>query len=92
MPAPAAIAGRWRGIDGDRELDVAAELLGKGLGEQGAQAGFQLLLDEFVGGGDQGGVLHQAERAGQLQPGPLVRLDLQVGQSVEGSSPYFCQV
>ena len=52
----------------------------------------QQLLDEFVGRGDQRGVLHQPERPGELQPGPLMRLDLQVGQSVEGSCPDFCQV
>jgi len=66
-------------VDGDRELDIAAEFLGQGLGNQGAQSGLQLLLDELVRGGDQRGVLDQAERAGELQPGPLVRLDLKIG-------------
>ena len=84
--------GLRRRVDGDGQLDVAAELLGQGLGDQRAQPGLQLLLDELVRRGDEGGVLHQAERPGEFQPGPLVRLDLQVGQPVEGSCPYFCQV
>ena len=84
--------GLRRRVDGDGELDVAAELLGQGLGDQRAQPGLQLLLDELVRRGDEGGILHQAERPGEFQPGPLVRLDLQVGQPVEGSCPDFCQV
>ena len=84
--------GLRRRVDGDGELDVAAELLGQGLGDQRAQPGLQLFLDELVRRGDEGGVLHQAERPGEFQPGPLVRLDLQVGQPVEGSCPHFCQV
>ena len=95
-PGPGPARTRHRGlrrrVDGDGELDVAAELLGQRLGDQGAQPGLQLFLDELVRRGDEGGVLHQAERPGEFQPGPLVRLDLQVGQPVEGSCPYFCQV
>jgi hypothetical protein len=81
-----------RRVDGDGQLDVPAELLGQGLGNQRAQPGLQLLLDELVGGGDQRRVLHQPERAGQLQPGPLMRLNLQVSKPVEGSCPDFRQV
>ena len=84
--------GLRRRVDGDGELDVAAELLGQRLGDQRAQPGLQLFLDELVRRGDEGGVLHQAERPGEFQPGPLVRLDLQVSQPVEGSCPDFCQV
>jgi hypothetical protein len=83
---------RRRGVDRDGELDVAAELLGKGLGDQGAQPGLQLFLDEFVRGGDEGGVLHQPEGAGLLQPGPLVRLDLKVAKTVQGPCPDVCKV
>ena len=84
--------GLRRRVDGDGELDVPAHLLGQRLGNQGAQPRLQLFLDELVRRGDERGVLHQAERPGEFQPGPLVRLDLQVGQPVEGSCPYFCQV
>jgi len=79
-------------VDRDGELDVAAELLGQGLGDQGAQPGLQLFLDELVRRRDEGGVFHQPERPGKFQPGPLMRLDLQVGQPVEGSGPDICQV
>jgi len=81
-----------RRVDGDGQLDVPAELLGQGLGDQRAQPGLQLLLDELVRGGDQRRVLHQPKRAGQFQPGPLMGLNLQVSESVEGSCPNFCQV
>jgi hypothetical protein len=76
----------------DRELDVAAELLGEGLGDQGAQPGFQLFLDELVRGGNQGSVLDQPQRTSELEPRSLVRLDLKISQTVEGSCPYICQV
>ena len=84
--------GLRRGIDGDGELDVAAEFLGQGLGDQGPQPGLELLLDELVRGRDQGGIFHQPERPGEFQPGALMRLDLKIGQPVEGSCPHVCQV
>jgi len=50
--------GLRRRVDGDGQLDVAAELLGQGLGDQRAQPGLQLFLDELVRCRDEGGVLH----------------------------------
>src|SRR5260370_555408 len=81
-----------RGVDGHRELDVAAELAGERVGDQGPEPGFELFLDELVGGGDEGGVLDQAEGPGQPQPGALMRLDLEIGEFLKGSRPYLRQV
>ncbi len=62
------------------------------MGDQGPEPGFELFLDELVGGGDEGGVLDQAEGPGQPQPGALMRLDLEIGEFLKGSRPYLRQV
>jgi hypothetical protein len=85
--------GRDRGrVDGDRQLDVPAQLPGQRVGDQCAQPGFQLFLDELVGRGDQRGVLYQAKRPGELQPGPVRGLDLHAGQLVQRPGPNFREV
>ena len=58
-------------LDGDP--DVAAELLGQRLGEHPAHARLEHGLGEFVGGRQNGGVLDQPQRAGQVQHRVLLR-------------------
>src|SRR5262249_24687833 len=53
-------------IDDDGELDVAPELTGQGIGNQDPQPVLELILGEFVRGGDEGRVLDQAEGPGEL--------------------------
>src|SRR5580658_9972575 len=66
-------SGRGRSrVDGDRELDVLAELARQRIGDQGTEPCLELFLDELVGRGDQRGGLDQAKRPGQLQPGTLM--------------------
>ena len=79
--------GRGCGVDRDRELDVAAELAGQGMGDQRAQPGLELFLDELVGRGDERGVLDEPERPGQPQPGPLMWFDVQVRQLFQRPGP-----
>ena len=62
------------------------------LRDEGAQPGLELFLDELVGGGDQGGVLDQAEWPGQPQPGTLMGFDLEVGELLQGPRPHLRQV
>ena len=64
-------AGRVLELDGD--ADVAAELLGQRLGEHPAHPGLEHGLGELVGRGQHRGVLDQAQRAGQVQHGVLLR-------------------
>jgi len=85
-------ARRRRRVDRHRQLDAAGQLPGQRVGDQRPQPGFQLLLDEVVGRRDQRGVLHQAQRPGQLKPCSLVRLDLHVGKIGQGPGPYICEV
>jgi hypothetical protein len=75
----ADVGGRGR-IDRDRELDVAGQFPGQRVGDEGAQPGLELLLDKIIRRGDQGGVLDQAKRPGELQPGTLMRLNLHAGE------------
>ena len=87
-PASRGLLGGLRDrIHRDGELDVPAELLGERLGDKGPQPRLELFLDEFVRCRDERGVLHQPERAGELQPGALVRLDLEVSEPVKRSCP-----
>ena len=62
------------------------------MGDQRAQPGFELLLDELIGSGDQCRVLDQPQRPGQLQPGPLVRLDVHGREFVQRPGPYRREV
>jgi hypothetical protein len=48
------------------------------VGDKGAQSRLELFLDELVGCCNQRGVLDEPERSRELEPGALVRLDLQV--------------
>src|SRR5215472_1249514 len=75
-----------------RELDAAAELPGQRVGDEPAKTGLELLLDELVGGGDEGGVLDQAEWSGQPQPSTLMRLDLEIGELLQGPRPHLRKV
>ena len=49
-------------VDGDGDLDRAAEFLRERVDDQRPELGLQVLLHERVGGGDQRRVLHEAER------------------------------
>ena len=99
-PVAGHAAGRgrrgWRAdghrVNGHRELDVAAELPGQRMGDECAQPGLELLLDELVGRRDQRGVLDQAEWPGQPQPGPLVGFDMQVGELLQRPRPDLRQI
>ena len=71
--------GRGGGVDRDGELDVAAELTGQGMRDERAQPGLELFLDELVRRRNERRVLDQPQRPRQPQPGPLMRLDVQVG-------------
>ena len=85
--------GRHRArVDGDRYLDGPAEFPGEREGDERAQPGLQLVLDERVGRRDERRVLHQAERPRELEPGELARLQAHLGQAVECSCPCFGQV
>ena len=83
--------GRGR-VHGHRQLDAAPQLGRERVRDQRPQPGLQLLLDEFVRGGDQCRVLDQSERPGQLEPRPLVGLDLQIRQAIQRARPYVCEV
>src|SRR5580658_3202425 len=80
---PPVVRGSGRGgsdrIDDHCQLYVAAELARQGIGDQDPQPVLELVLGELIGRRDQSGVLDQAKRPGQLQPGPLVRFDLHAG-------------
>ena len=90
--APPHAPGGGCRIHRHRQLDAAAELAGQRVGDQAAKAGLELFLDELVWGGDEGGVLDQAERSGQPQPGTLMGLDLEIGEFLEGPRPDLRQV
>ncbi len=62
------------------------------MSDQRPQPGLQLLLDELVGRGNQCRVLDQPEWPGQLEPGPLVRLDLHSCQLFQGPGPHLREV
>ena len=84
--------GGGRRVDRDSELDAPGELPREGVGDQRAQPRLELLLDELVRGRDEGSVLDQAKRPGQLEPGALVRLDLHVGEVGQGAGPHVREV
>ena len=69
---------RW--LHGDRDVDVAAEFAGQQQREVGPQPVVEVVPDEFVRDGEQRGVLDDAERPGQAEPGRCC------GRSVASSS------
>src|ERR1700733_3124324 len=79
-------------VDGDGDLDRAAELLRQRVDDQGPELGLQVLLHERVRGSDQRRVLHEAERPGQPEPGELARLESHPGEPVKGPCPHLRQI
>ena len=79
-------------VDGDGDLDRAAELLRQRVDDQGPELGLQVLLHERVGGSDQRRVLHEAERPGQPEPGELACLESHPGEPVKGPCPHLRQI
>ncbi len=91
MRRDAEVRGRGR-VDRDCELDAPGKLPRERVRDERAQSRLELLLHEFVRGRDEGSVLDQAKRPGQLQPGALVRLDLHAGQVGQRAGPHVREV
>ena len=76
-----------RGVDGDGEAHVAAELAAQGRGDPVAQPGLDDVLGEVVRHGDQGGVVEQADELGERQERPLLHRDPVGVEDLEGRAP-----
>ena len=61
-----------RRLDGDRDPDLPAVGGRQRAGDDRAEPALEDLLGELVGGREQRGVLDQAERPGQVDPGPVL--------------------
>ncbi len=62
-------------VDGDRDPDRAPALVAQRLPDERREPAFQHALGELVGHGQQGGVRHQGQRLGPLQPVLVLRLE-----------------
>jgi hypothetical protein len=81
--------GRGRGwLHGHGDADVAAVRRGQRLRDHRPQPGVEHVLGELVRRGEQRGVLDQAERAGQPDPGAVLRRQRAVGRARDGAGPH----
>ena len=76
-----------RVLHGDGDPDVAAEFVAEDGGDQRPQPVLEVFLGEVVRRGEQGGVLDQAERPGEVDPGLLLRADRVVVEAGLGPVP-----
>ena len=76
-----------RGVDGDGEPHVAAELAAQGGGDPVTQPGLDDVLGEVVRHGDQGGVVEQPDELRERQERPLLHRDPVGVEDLEGRAP-----
>ena len=77
------------GVNRDRDLNRAAELLGQRVDDQRPELGLEVFLNERVGSGDQRGILYQAEGPGEPEPGELASRQPHLGQAVKRPCPHI---